>query len=700
MSTYIKHTNDLRRVIVSTLLLTCLSFPLFAATEEWARKFNSSYYNSSLEKDVNSYYEGGNSVTTDAAGNIYVTGYTNQGVTNSYDFLTIKYSPTGEQLWVSQYDGRGDIPTSGTSRDGAIAIKADTEGNVYVTGNTYDNRDWQTLDVLTLKLSADTGETLWAQRYDGSTLNDDGSVFRVIPDTVGTIELDDTGNIYVGGQSNRRPHVIKYAPNGTLLWSTSVPDSGGSNNNVTTMALDSSNNVYIAGTFYTQQSGYVAKFNADGSFAKRVGSSALFGLALDVYGNVYTAGRYTFNQTNYIRRPDLQLQKFDADLTSLWLKSYERDYTDGEFVGESKHATSFGIDALGNGYTTLQTGPGIHTVKVSPEGGLLWEKYYQALDNSWVSPTTSTVSPNGNVTATGRHIFPGSDNIEFLTWQYDTDGNFLWDARLNGSATKPDIPSSITETSSGDIIVTGSSLDDTLNTSTAPTINTGYDVQTVKYSVNRAPIAYAGEDRDIACTGNQTVVQLDGTGSTDPDGDELTYLWSGAIDSSSPTPTANLAVGSHYFLLTVNDGNQGDGADELYINMVYQFDGFLSPLKPDGVYKQGRVLPVKIGLSCSGATITDAAPTISVIKLNDSEPIGEPLIIESSSAADNGITFRYSDGKYIYNLDTRLFDVGSYQLRVDLKDGSAPKTLNINLKQLPPMAACSDYARPILNTIK
>lgn len=58
-------------------------------------------------------------------------------------------------------------------------------------------------------------------------------------------------------------------------------------------------------------------------------------------------------------------------------------------------------------------------------------------------------------------------------------------------------------------------------------------------TTNRAPLANAGSDQTVA---EQSIVTLDGTGSSDPDGDSLTYSWtqtSGPVvsitNSSSPT---------------------------------------------------------------------------------------------------------------------------------------------------------------------
>ena len=42
----------------------------------------------------------------------------------------------------------------------------------------------------------------------------------------------------------------------------------------------------------------------------------------------------------------------------------------------------------------------------------------------------------------------------------------------------------------------------------------------------------------------------------------------------------------------------------------------------------------------------------------------------STSAATEGNLFRYADGVYIFNLNTKGLATGTYQLRVEMGDGS------------------------------
>jgi len=89
-------------------------------------------------------------------------------------------------------------------------------------------------------------------------------------------------------------------------------------------------------------------------------------------------------------------------------------------------------------------------------------------------------------------------------------------------------------------------------------------------SKNRAPIANAGSDQTKIITGTKTTITLDGSKSSDPDGDKLTYRWTdanGARLAVGEKVQIELPVGTHKIKLTVSDGELSD-TDTVVITIV------------------------------------------------------------------------------------------------------------------------------------
>ncbi len=99
-------------------------------------------------------------------------------------------------------------------------------------------------------------------------------------------------------------------------------------------------------------------------------------------------------------------------------------------------------------------------------------------------------------------------------------------------------------------------------------------------SQNRVPVAFAGFDRTVIVTLAQTEVELDGTGSYDPDSDILNYRW--RIESvpeksslseinSYDRPIASFipdAAGDYVFSLIVDDGVFSSSKDLVVITVI------------------------------------------------------------------------------------------------------------------------------------
>jgi hypothetical protein len=94
-------------------------------------------------------------------------------------------------------------------------------------------------------------------------------------------------------------------------------------------------------------------------------------------------------------------------------------------------------------------------------------------------------------------------------------------------------------------------------------VTTLVDVRPDHLVLGCAPVADAGDDTTAECTSpTTTAVQLDGTGSSDLDGDPLTFEWSASgvsfDDATSPTPTGQFSFGTTTVSLKVSDGTFED----------------------------------------------------------------------------------------------------------------------------------------------
>lgn len=141
---------------------------------------------------------GASPLALDSEGNVYVVGYVRDEPDAPYDYLTIAYDTDGNERWVKRYDhGYSDI---------ARAVAVDAQGNVYVTGSSYDAVSGN--DFLTLKYDTN-GNELWISRYDHGP-SDGGQ----------HLTLDAAGNVYVAGLSGDTEAF-------SLAFSTVKYDSGG-----------------------------------------------------------------------------------------------------------------------------------------------------------------------------------------------------------------------------------------------------------------------------------------------------------------------------------------------------------------------------------------------------------------------------------------------------------------------------------------
>lgn len=141
----------------------------------------------------------------------------------------------------------------------------------------------------------------------------------------------------------------------------------------------------------------------------------------------------------------------------------------------------------------------------------------------------------------------------------------------SGSSTSPSVPVTGTGTATSQFSWTpSSSQTGSFVLTFSATDQYGQQTQcgaTINVSANQPPIADAGEDQTVTCPACD--VELDGSGSSDPDGDSLTYTWTGDFGTvAGVNPTVELPLGEHTITLTVDDGEGETDSDEVVITVV------------------------------------------------------------------------------------------------------------------------------------
>ena len=344
----------------------------------------------------------GLSVATDPWRNVILSGTTRSilgpMVAGRYDVFVAKFDASGNRLWLVE---RGT-----NEREAAEGVATDAAGNIYLAGYTGGNLDGNTIsgtntwDLVLMKLDSG-GNWLWTQQ-DGQSADDDAHAVAV--DSQGNIYI--TGYVRNGFHGLPRPgaadiFISKYDPSGNRLWSalfgSSDVDEGFG------IACDASNNVYVTG--YVQESvegnpyagngdAVLAKYNSDGARQwlrqwGTVNADTPHAIRIDASGNVYLAGYTTGNlYGTKAGGRDIFVAKFDPSGTPLW----------GTQMGTSEGDDAYGvaIDASGNAYVVGETSGSlagnpyqgaddVFVAKFNPSGTNLWTTQIGTIGNDWAA---------------------------------------------------------------------------------------------------------------------------------------------------------------------------------------------------------------------------------------------------------------------------------------------------------------------------
>jgi len=139
---------------------------------------------------------------------------------------------------------------------------------------------------------------------------------------------------------------------------------------------------------------------------------------------------------------------------------------------------------------------------------------------------------------------------------------------------------------------------------------------------NLTPIANAGPDSTVECTApSGTSLSLNGTGSSDPDGDALSFAWTGGFGSATGiAPTVTVPLGSNIINLTVSDGKGGTASANTRVVVRDTTPPVASlTLTPNVLWPPNHsLIPITAALQVSDQC--DSKPTLSLVSITSNQP--------------------------------------------------------------------------------
>ncbi|HRF75197.1 MAG TPA: T9SS type A sorting domain-containing protein [Chitinophagales bacterium] len=355
-----------------------------AGTTLWSRNVNGTNEN-----------DEGLAVTTDAAGNVYVAGYSNGSGTYD-DGLILKYNTSG----VLQLNIIYNYVAS--QLDKFVSIAVNPAGDIFVTGYSDSNVDplITNYDWITLKYNA-LGILQWATRYNGVGNGDDKAAKLVLSGD----KIFVTGYAFNG--TNNDIVTIKYDNAGTQLAIATRAGSGGD---------DEGEDMFISGA------------------------------SVYVTGTEFVTG----NLGDYVTI------KYDTLLNQLWLKTYNgtADAEDRAY-GVSATATDVYVTGKSAGVGSAND---IALIRYNASTGAQnWAKRYTgagALNDEGYNVVTDG---GGNI-YTGGVTGNAATVADFVALNYNTAGTKLLTLKYNGTGNNEDVGKQVILDNNGYLYITGYSV--------------------------------------------------------------------------------------------------------------------------------------------------------------------------------------------------------------------------------------------------
>ncbi|RPI16335.1 MAG: T9SS C-terminal target domain-containing protein [Ignavibacteriae bacterium] len=374
---------------------------------------------------VTGYY----SLTADNNGNCYIAGVQNSNL------IVIKYNTSGAQQWVATYNG----PANGYDEGRQILV--DAAGNVYAAGIS-DGGSTQD-DIVLIKYNS-SGVQQWATRFNISAFNKDDSPTALKMDEQGNLYI--SGYSY-NNNTNSQPVLLvcKFNSSGVLQWSQTISSqiSFAMGND---MAIDDFNSVYITGSIVNtanKETMLIAKYNTNGiqqwvNYYSRTSSSDDCGyrISIDRHNYIYIQNHSKTGGSNNYR----VILKYNSNGNQIWTNAYQGNIQGTESANNSSLVVDNNFNVystggnLGNSqsenYITLKYTQSCYTVSglityqdnnQPVNGGSIKALYYDRSSASIIVLDSTGIQSNGAYTLNCNH----QDSAYFMVYQDDEEMSFV-----------------------------------------------------------------------------------------------------------------------------------------------------------------------------------------------------------------------------------------------------------------------------------
>jgi probable HAF family extracellular repeat protein len=149
-------------------------------------------------------------------------------------------------------------------------------------------------------------------------------------------------------------------------------------------------------------------------------------------------------------------------------------------------------------------------------------------------------------------------------------------------------------------------------------------------AANTAPIANAGADQNVEC---QTAATLDGSQSSDPDNDALTYSWSDGVNvlGTNPVLVVTLPIGTHTLTLTVTDPCSASAQDSVVVVVADTTAPTIVSGPALGTISANNQCQAAVPSVVSGIVATDNCTAANALSIQQNPVAGAPVGLGSHS---------------------------------------------------------------------